>query len=428
MSEIGSNFVSNYPPYAVWSGVALPAAQQALHRPAPEGTPLGVYAHVPFCRKRCRFCYFKVTTDAPGAEVRETVEALVAEAELYAQAPRVQGRQAGFVYIGGGTPSYLSSERITRLLTGLRGAIPWAPGAEVTFECEPGTLRAPKVEALRELGVTRLSLGVESFDDAVLERNGRAHRADDVRRALDMVAAAGFPQLNLDLIAGLPGETDASWRAALAATVAAAPSSVTIYPIEVPPNTAYAHQLRAGEDPGVPGWPARRARHAEAIAHLQAAGYRTSSAYTLVRGGDVRFVYRDALWTGAELLPLGVSAFGTLGGVHIQNHKDLATWREAVLSGQLAWQRGWALTDDEALTRQFILQLKLGQVPFAPFRERFGVDPLQRFAAPLHAMVRAGQATLTQDAVTLSHEALLQVDSLLPMFYDTRFPGARDAA
>src|SRR5690606_19120549 len=141
------------------------------------GTPLGVYVHVPFCRKRCRFCYFKVYTERSSAEVRAYVDGIAREAAMYAGRPFVGERALSYVYVGGGTPSYLSSDQIRALFAGLRASFDWDASAELTYECEPGTVRLPKIEALRELGVTRVSLGVESFDDGLLELNGRAHEA-----------------------------------------------------------------------------------------------------------------------------------------------------------------------------------------------------------------------------------------------------------
>jgi coproporphyrinogen III oxidase-like Fe-S oxidoreductase len=142
-----------------------------------------LYLHIPFCRKRCHFCYFRVYTDKSSKEIADYLDVLVREWELYTRLPAVAGRPLRFVYFGGGTPSFLSSRQLQSLVDRLSVLTPWRDAEEVTFECEPGTLTESKLAAIRGMGVTRLSLGVEHFDDRVLELNGRAHRSPEIGRA-----------------------------------------------------------------------------------------------------------------------------------------------------------------------------------------------------------------------------------------------------
>src|SRR5450755_5091640 len=121
----GSYFVSNYPPYSFWSPANVGGAFAALDRPPAPGTPLGIYLHIPFCRKRCHFCYFKVYTDKNSTEVEGYVDSVVAEAKLYAQQKALAGRKPMFIYFGGGTPSYIGSNQLRKLVTGLQEAFPW---------------------------------------------------------------------------------------------------------------------------------------------------------------------------------------------------------------------------------------------------------------------------------------------------------------
>lgn len=416
--RIGSYFVSNYPPFSAWTPEALPALDDVLDAPAPDDVPLGVYVHVPFCRKRCRFCYFKVYTEIPAATIRAYVDDLAVEAAARASRARLAGRRARFVYFGGGTPSFLSQDQLRQLFGAVRTSFAVTDDAEITFECEPGTLREDKLRTLRELGVTRLSIGVESFDPAVLELNGRAHGEAQIAPAFELARAVGFPRVNLDLIAGMVGETEAGWLAGIDRTIALGPDSVTIYQMEVPANTTIAKALRAGEGLGgeLVDVATRRRWATEGFARLEAAGYRLTSGYTAVRGDVAQsFVYRDALWHGADLVPLGVSAFGHLGGVHVQNDKDLPGWTERIRAGQLTGQRGYALTAEQRLIRELVLQLKLGRVRAAPFRAKFGVDLRARFAAQWANL--AGLAAWEGDEVVLTRDALMRVDELLPMFF-----------
>src|SRR6185503_12443500 len=185
---------------------------------------------------------------------------------------------------------------------------------EITFECEPGTLTEGKLAAIRDLGVTRLSLGVENFDDAILEKNGRAHRSPEIDRAWEQLRTLGFPQVNIDLIAGMLGETDENWRDCIRRTIELSPDSVTIYQMELPFNTTISKDLLRGTGQfagGVAGWAQKRAWVAEAFAALEEAGYHVGSAYTAVKDPSrTRFVYRDRRWEGAYLAGIGVASFG----------------------------------------------------------------------------------------------------------------------
>ena len=221
-------------------------------RPTNEPTPLGLYLHIPFCRKRCKFCYFRVYTDKNSHEVEEYVAALSREIELVSKLPVMGGRPFRFVYFGGGTPSFLSAKQLTSLVDRLRANINWDHAEEVTFECEPGTLSEPKIHTLKELGVTRISLGVENFSDAVLEENGRAHLSGEIMKSWKWITDAGFANTNIDLIAGMVGETWDNWRENISKTIELSPDSVTIYQMELPFNTVYSqgHPRQPRRDAG----------------------------------------------------------------------------------------------------------------------------------------------------------------------------------
>src|SRR3954447_19212877 len=384
---LGNYFVANYPPFSFWKPAHLPAARAALDMKPEPGTPLGLYLHIPFCRKRCKFCYFRVYTDKNARDVEAYTDALVREVELYSRVPLVGGRPLQYVYFGGGTPSYLSAGQLRDLMTRLQAILPWDGVEEVTFECEPGTLQQHKLETLRELGVTRLSLGVENFDPKILEFNGRAHLEEEIHRAYGWARELGFAQINIDLIAGMVGETWDNWRACVAKTIALSPDSVTIYQMELPFNTTFSRELRViGQDEpsGLPvaDWPTKRAWVDYAFERMTEAGYEVSSAYTLVKDRRrCRFVYRDSLWRGADMFGTGVASFGHVGGVHVQN---VDRWEEYVGlldKGELPLGRALPVTPHQALVREMILQLKTGRLDVGYFQTKFGVDIRDAFAA-----------------------------------------------
>ena len=335
-TEPGSYFVANYPPFSRWHADAVSDVLAAFAAP-PTAAPLGLYLHVPFCRKRCKFCYFRVYTDVAAHDVERYSQALGREAELAAAQPAVAGRALKYVYFGGGTPSFLSVRQLERLVERIHRSFGWDDAEEVTFECEPGTLSEAKVHALEALGMTRISLGVENFDDAILEANGRAHLSAEIERAWDWIKAAGFPNTNVDLIAGMVGETDESWRRTVEKTLALEPDSVTIYQMELPANTVFVHDAKtSGAATAVADWPTKRRWVNEAFDAFIARGYAVSSGYTLVRDpATVHFRYRDMLWEGSDLVALGVASFGHLSGVHYQNAPHWDDYLGDVEAGRL---------------------------------------------------------------------------------------------
>ena len=426
-TTVGNYFVSNYPPFSFWRPEKVGELRAALERPPKPNTPLGVYVHIPFCRKRCHFCYFKVYTDKNANQIRGYVDAVLAEMRLYVHQPFIGGRKVNFVYFGGGTPSYLSVDQLRHLTDEMKKLLPWDAVEEVTFEAEPGTLTDHKLKAIRELGVTRLSLGIENFDDHILEINGRAHHSKEVMRAYSYAREIGFPQINIDLIAGMLEETDANWKECVRKTVELAPDSVTIYEMEIPYNTTIYKQMKAEGKLVAPvaDWETKRGWVRYAFEQLERAGYTVASAYTAVKDPNrAKFVYRDKLWAGADLLGLGVASFGHIGGTHYQNQHDFDPYLGRVSEGQMPVYRALTPNDDERLIREFILQLKKGAVSRAYYQQKFGVDVTARFREPLARLRDWGSLTIQGDTIRLDREALLQVDRLLHEFY---LPEHRDA-
>lgn len=427
---LGNYFVANYPPFSFWRPAHVPAAIDAMNAaPEPE-TPLGLYLHIPFCRKRCKFCYFRVYTDKNARDVETYCDALVREVELCSRLPVVGGRSLDFVYFGGGTPSYLSADQLRDLMTRLQRLMSWSGAREVTFECEPGTLQKHKLEALKELGVTRLSLGVENFDVTILEFNGRAHHEEEIYRAYGWARDVGFEQINIDLIAGMVGESWENWKSCIRKTIDLAPESVTIYQMELPYNTTFSKELPLlGQDEpsrSIADWPTKRAWVNYAFDELAAAGYEVSSAYTMVRNRQrTQFVYRDSLWHGADMFGTGVASFGHIHGYHVQNLDRWEDYLAALDRGELPLNRALPTGPRDRMIREFILQLKTGRLEVGYFRRKFGMDVTDEFRTPLEELHADGFLTFSDDEIELTRSGLLQIDRQLPKFFDPQFRTSR---
>lgn len=394
----------------------------------PRDVPLGLYLHIPFCRKRCKFCYFKVFTDNKASDIERYVAGLSREIEIVSRQPVMGDRPFRFVYFGGGTPSFLSPKQLQSLIDRLRANINWDKAEEVTFECEPGTLSEPKIHKLRELGITRLSLGVENFSDEVLEENGRAHLSPEVYKSWEWIQAAQFPNVNIDLISGMVGETWENWRDCVRRTIDLSPESVTIYQMELPFNTVYSKDILGNKiETPVADWETKRGWVDYAFDELSAVGYSVSSAYTMVKDPNkVNFSYRDNLFAGSDLLATGIASFGHISGVHYQNQPEWEAYLRPIEDeGRLPLFRGLTPTPHQLLVREMILLLKRGYLDAGYFREKHGTEILDQWPEQWQAHVDDGMLTIDGDRVELTRKGLLHADALLPVFFELRHQGVR---
>ena len=333
-----------------------------------------------------------------------------------------------FVYFGGGTPSYLSSKQLIGLVDRLRANVSWDDAEEVTFECEPGTLSETKVHTLKDLGITRLSLGIENFSDEVLKENGRAHLSPEVYKSWDWIQAADFHNVNIDLISGMVGETWENWKDCIQKTIQLSPDSVTIYQMELPYNTVYSKDILGNEiEVPVAGWPLKREWLNYAYDELIAAGYSVSSAYTMVKDkSKVNFSYRDNLWRGSDLLATGIASFGHISGVHYQNAPEWDGYVKSLSEeGRLPITRGLTPTPKQALIREMILQLKRGFLEANYFQEKYSVGIIEEWREQWDRYVEDEMLTINGDRIELTRKGLLHVDALLPVFFEADHQGVR---
>ena len=428
-TEVGNYFVSNYPPFSQWKPEFVSEALEALNQPPRVDDPLGLYIHIPFCRKRCHFCYFKVYTDKNASEIETYLDALIKENELYSRMPAFAGRQLRFAYFGGGTPSYISDKQLRYLVEGLNRHVSWDKAEEVTFECEPGTLQKTKLETLKAIGVTRLSLGIEHFDDEILAANGRAHLSPEIYRAYQWAREVDFPQVNIDLIAGMMGETEDKWREAVRRAIELQPDSVTIYQMELPYNTTISRDiLNKGIESPIAGWTAKRHWLDYAFEQFVAHDYEIAGTdIVATKKKTCRFIYRDALWHGGDMIGIGVSSFSHFGGVNFQNAHNFEEYVRILNEDRLPLLRAVSLTPKQRLIREMVLQLKTGELDTGYFTKKFGVDVWSEFRHVYEGLEEKSLLQRQNNNVALTRQGLLQVDHFLVDFFEPELRTVRYA-
>jgi oxygen-independent coproporphyrinogen-3 oxidase len=266
--------------------------------------PLSLYIHIPWCVRKCPYCDFNSHAIRDGLPEAAYADALLRDLE--SQLPRVWGRRLETVFIGGGTPSLFAPETMDRLLSGLRARLPLRPDAEITLEANPGTVEQGRFRELRAAGINRLSIGIQSFDDGLLRGIGRIHDGREARAAAEAAHAAGFDNLNLDLMFALPGQGLEQALADLDTAMALEPTHLSWYQLTIEPNTAF-HQ----QPPPLPDDEQIHAMQEAGQAILAAHGFTTYEVSAHARAGR-RCRHNLNYWRFGDYLGIGAGAHGKI--------------------------------------------------------------------------------------------------------------------
>jgi oxygen-independent coproporphyrinogen-3 oxidase len=357
-----------------------------MNGPAPPGRPdsailPGIYAHLPYCRVRCSYCTFVVSTDASSAEAYQ--EALLREVALLA--PEAEGTAFDSVYLGGGTPSLTPGRELARLLEGLEASFEIAAGAEVTLEANPEDVSPSSTQGWAAAGVTRVSLGVQSFSDRELAAVGRSHDADAARRALRTAVGAGLSVCG-DLILGLPLQTPESFRASLGELSQSGAGHVSVYLLEGARLKATGGDSSLSDDAQADLW-------LEAGETLAREGFSHYEVSNWARSGQ-RARHNVKYWKRAPTLGLGVSAHEFWGGRRRANVSALPRYIEKLAAGRRPLAMDVPVSREEGAREGLVLGLRLSE----------GVP-----SGELEEFVRAsGDRTLARDYASWKDERLLE--------------------
>ncbi len=332
--------------------------------------PLALYLHLPWCLKKCPYCDFNSHERAGGVPERAYVDALVADLE--ASLPLVWGRRVLSVFIGGGTPSLFSPDAVDRLLAAMRARLPLEPGCEITLEANPGTFERERFRAYRAAGVTRLSIGVQSFDDTALAAIGRVHDGAQARAAVEEAASA-FDTFNLDLMYALPGQGTAALARDLDTALAFRPPHLSVYHLTLEPNTWF-----ATHPPALPDDDTASDMLDLIVERTAAAGLARYEVSAFARAGH-RCAHNLNYWAFGDYLGLGAGAHGKLSFperiVRQVRWRDPATYMAHALKGQAVSNEHEVAAGD--LPFEFMLNaLRLREgFELALFAERTGLSP-----------------------------------------------------
>lgn len=279
--------------------------------------PLSLYIHFPWCVKKCPYCDFNSHTLRDNLPEREYINALIQDFQQ--QLESVSGRKIQSVFMGGGTPSLISPGEIHRLLGALSSSQYLEAGAEITLEANPGTLDASYFPAYLQAGVNRLSIGVQSFHDELLQKIGRIHSAGQVRSAISGAQAAGFERINLDLMYGLPGQSLRQAGVDIEQALAAGVSHLSVYQLTIEPNTEFAVHT-----PMLPDSEQYWAMHEQAQDQLKNAGFEQYEVSAYTRGSPCQ--HNLNYWQFGDYLAIGAGAHGKLSHVNASGELEISRY------------------------------------------------------------------------------------------------------
>jgi len=344
-------------------------SSQAPRAGLPQLPPLSLYIHIPWCVRKCPYCDFNSHTASPVLPEDEYVDALLAD--LDQDLRHVYGRELASIFFGGGTPSLFSADSLGRLLKGVEQRIRFAPDIEITLEANPGTFEQAKFSAYRGLGINRLSIGIQSFQEAKLKALGRIHNGDEAVRAADMARRAGFDNFNLDLMHGLPDQSQEDALSDLRQAIVLAPTHLSWYQLTLEPNTVFWNQPpKLPEDDTL--WDIQEAGQT-LLAENGYAQYEVSAYAQPGKPARHNLNY----WSFGDFIGIGAGAHGKL------SHPDgriIRTWKTRLpkdyLNPAKPFQAGEKVLNADEMPFEFLMNaLRLTQgVDAALFEQRTGLN------------------------------------------------------
>jgi len=393
----------------------------------PRAGSIGTYLHVPFCTKRCGYCSFNTAPESPGAVAR-FLPALLGEMDLAARAPWAGDLDLRSVFLGGGTPSLLPADAMAEILDRLEARFGIEAGAEITVECNPESVSVERLSGYRRAGVTRISLGVQSLDDRILPTLDRLHTAAQAREAFDAARAAGFADVSVDLIYGLPGLDVATWEETVKGALGWGPDHLSAYALTMDEGSLWQATGSAGRDAGRRGAGALPSGTSETpivlppeetvtaqytrLTELAAeAGFEHYEVSNYGRPGH-RSTHNQIYWHAEEYLGLGPGACGFLGNVRYSNVKAVERYGAMVAGGEPPVGAHETLTARQRMAERLILGLRLSDgVPAAWVAERAALGP-PRLETTLAAWRERGLLGERDGRVFLTETGFLLSDAL----------------
>ena len=391
----------NYPPFRQWKKYAV---EEML-----MDKPLNIYAHIPFCTQRCDFCYYKTVDLKERPKVEEYVAALCKEIEIATKRFHLQKRQVTSIYFGGGTPTLLTEHHFERLVECLHKNFK-IDSVQFTVEAEPLTVSESKMNILSKLGVSRVSLGVQSFCDPIIKLSGRGHDEKQAFRAIEIARETGDWSVNIDLLSGLTGETLETWARSMECALATGVESITVYKMEAFSNTQV-YQLGVREETlELPSYEQELKFMQYAMEQFEKVNYQPYCFFTFTKNGHYVNHYNKSIFESTDLYGFGASAYGVLGDTLLQNTIDIEKYTATVEAGEIPLVRGHRLNSLDKMMREVLLGMKLLRLNLKDFQKRHGFKLDSLCATTLEQLERQEFISCSENEIELTAKGILYGD------------------
>lgn len=399
ISPTRNEFYTNYPYFKYW--------RSEFNAQMIEPKGLIIYIHIPFCVQICDYCFYMRDVLKSPEQMSEYIDALCREINLVSMKFNLGNRPVESIYIGGGTPSLLKEDQFFRIIDTLQQNHRIV-NPEFTIEAEPGTFSSKKLEWYKKGGVTRISMGVQSFDDDIIRLSHRKHTGEMALKAIQMVKDMGFHS-NIDLLSGLAGETMDTWKKSVDTAIGSEVSMLTIYRMINYANTTFFDKSVRKEELQLPTDENEALFMTEAVQRVLNAGYNCWSSYMFVKD-SYKHTYTERSSRGHDHIAYGASAFGKFGNVVYQNSNVVKTYKEKIEAGNLPVARSYALSAKDEMVREILLCTKLFSYSASEFESKYGLNYINLVRESVEKLQRDNFIVTSDSGIRLTQKGVVYGD------------------
>lgn len=406
-------FINQYPPFNLINtkDVKNIFSKEEIH----------LYTHLPFCKKKCEYCYFKSFDEFSSDLVDEYLKTLKKEISIYSRMPEVQCKKVKSLYFGGGTPTLLSCKQIEDLTQFIRERFDFNDDFEFCIESNPDkeTVTKEKLDLLQALNVRRISFGVQNFNENILKLNGRDNNIKEFYEIFDMAKNSGIKVRNIDVMSGLFGETTDNWRNVISKLIELAPENIAFYKIELYYNTKLFSKMRNNPNKN------RLMTNSEEIELIRYAydrlqdesQYIVTNCFNLAKERKYEHLHRKGIWEGDDMIGFGLSSHSCFNQYLYQNTWNMKEYHQAVNEQKLPIKRAYYITMRDEIASAMVYGIKSLQLGRQNFIDRFGFDVTKLYGDVIGKLEEKGLLLLTKDALKVPREYYIFADDISRKFF-----------